>query len=91
METVRFDNLNDLQSALERLAPGDCVELDSLDLFSDNGKVMLSVFAEIGERGADLVSLKEDIDTLNEKIIMLASSIFERSLMAFRKVNNDNE
>ena len=32
METVRFDNLNDLQSALERLAPGDCVELDSLDL-----------------------------------------------------------
>ena len=63
METVRFDNLNDLQSALERLAPGDCVELDSLDLFTDNGKVMLSVFAEIGERGADLVSLREGIDT----------------------------
>ena len=63
MGTVRFDDLSDLQSALEQLAPGDCVELDSLDLFSDNGKDMLAAFAEIGERGADLVSLREGIDT----------------------------
>ena len=63
METVRFDNWNDLQSALEGLAPGDCVELDSLDLFSDSGKDMLNALAAIGERGADLVSLREGIDT----------------------------
>ena len=63
METFRFDNLNDLQSALERLAPGDCVELDSLDLFSNSGKEMLNALAEIGERGADFVSLREGIDT----------------------------
>ena len=63
METFRFDNLKDLQSALERLAPGDCVELDSLDLFSNSGKEMLNAFAEIGELGADFVSLREGIDT----------------------------
>ena len=63
METVRFDNWNDLQSALEGLAPGDCVELDSLDLFGDNGKDMVSTLARIGERGADFISLREGIDT----------------------------
>ena len=63
METFRFDNLKDLQSVLERLAPGDCVELDSLDLFSNSGKEMLNALAEIGERGADFVSLREGIDT----------------------------
>ena len=40
MGTVRFDNHKDLQSALARIAPGDCVELDSLSLFADNGKDM---------------------------------------------------
>ena len=63
MGTVRFDNHKDLQSALARIAPGDCVELDSLSLFADNGKDMFGTLAEIGERGADLVSLREGIDT----------------------------
>ena len=63
MGNVRFDDRNDLQSALAYLAPGDCVELDSLDLFSGSGKDMLDTLAQIGERGADLVSLREGIDT----------------------------
>ncbi len=63
MGTVHFDNRDDLQSALAWLAPGDCVELDSLDLFAGNGKDMVSALAEIGERGADLVCLREGIDT----------------------------
>ena len=63
MGTVRFDNHKDLQSALARIAPGDCVELDSLSLFADNGKDMFGTLAEIGERGADLVRLREGIDT----------------------------
>ena len=63
METVRLDDLNDWQSLLERLAPGDCVELESLELFADNAREMLSALAAIGERGADLISLREGIDT----------------------------
>ena len=63
MGTVRFDDLSDLRSALAYLAPGDCVELDSLDLFADNGKEMLDALANIGERGADFISLREGIDT----------------------------
>lgn len=63
METIRFDNLNDLQAALERLAPGDCVELESLGLFAESGKDMLNALDEIGARGAELVSLREGIDT----------------------------
>ena len=63
MEKLRCANLNDLRSALEKLAPGDCVELDSLDLLADSVKDMLGAFAQIGERGADLVSLREGIDT----------------------------
>ena len=63
MRTVHFDDRNDFRSALAHLAPGDCVELDSLDLFSEKGKDMVSVLAEIGERGADFISLREGIDT----------------------------
>lgn len=63
MGTVRIDDLKELPSALERLAPGDCVELESLALFSGNGRDMLRALAEIGERGAELVTLREGVDT----------------------------
>ena len=63
MGIVNLDKYDDLQSALEQLTPGDCVELDSLDLFANNGKEMLNTLAIIGERGADFVSLREGIDT----------------------------
>ena len=63
MGNIRFENLNDLQSALESLTPGDCVEVDSLGLFAGGGKEMLNTLAAIGDRGADFVSLREGIDT----------------------------
>ena len=37
--------------------------VNRLSLFADNGKDMFGTLAEIGERGADLVSLREGIDT----------------------------
>ena len=88
METVRFDNLNDLRSALERLAPGDCVELDSLALFADKGKDMLNVLAQIGERGADFVSLREGIDTRGgrgESFFALCRVLRESELFSRRR------
>ena len=67
MGTVRFDNRNDLQSGLVQLSPGDCVELESLDLLAGNGKDLVSTLAEIGARGADLVSHREGIDTRGDQ------------------------
>ena len=63
MGTVRFDHSEDLRSALQKLAPGDCVEVDGLEQLADNGKELLSLLAAIGERGADFVSLRDGIDT----------------------------
>ena len=63
MGNVHFDTLADLQSAVESLAPGDCVEFDSIDLLADNARGWLNALAAIGERGADFVSLREGIDT----------------------------
>ena len=63
MKNIRIDDRDELQAALAQLAPGDCVEIDSLDLFAGSGREMLSALAMIGERGADLVSLREGIDT----------------------------
>lgn len=63
MGTVHYDRQDELRAALERLVPGDCVEIDSLDLFADSGNDMLSVLASIGEHGADLISQREGIDT----------------------------
>jgi len=63
MEIIRFDDRDALQAALEKLAPGDCVEIESLDLFGGSGREMLGALAAIDERGADFVSLREGIDT----------------------------
>ena len=63
MGNIRFEKLNDLQSALDSLTPGDCVEVESLGLFAGGGKEMLNTLAAIGDRGADFVSLREGIDT----------------------------
>ena len=63
MRILHLDKPDDLQAALERLAPGDCVETDSLDLFAGKEKELLTALAEIGEHGADFVSLREGIDT----------------------------
>ena len=63
MKNIRIDDRDELQAALAQLAPGDCVEIDSLDLFAGSGREMLSALAMIGERGAEFVSLREGIDT----------------------------
>ena len=88
MGTVRFDNWNDLQSALAYLAPGDCVELDSLDLFADKGKEMLNTLASIGEHGADFVSLREGIDTRGgqgQSFFALCQALGNSELLARRR------
>ena len=88
MGTFRFDNQNDLQSALAYLAPGDCVETDSLDLFADKGKEMLNILASIGEHGADFVSLREGIDTRGgqgQSFFALCRALSSSELLARRR------
>ena len=41
MKNVRIEELNDLPSVLEELAPGDCVEAESLAQLADSGKELL--------------------------------------------------
>ena len=63
MGVIRCDDPEALRAAVEGLEPGDCVELEGLDLRADKARGVLCALAEIGERGADLVSLRESIDT----------------------------
>ena len=88
MGTVRIDDRNDLQSALAFLAPGDCVEFGSLDLFAGNGKDMLGALAQIGERGADIVSLKEGVDTREgrgQSFFALCRALLDSDLFSRRR------
>ena len=50
-------------SAIRELAPGDCVEIDSLASVAGSARELLSAVNAIAERGADLVSAREGIDT----------------------------
>ena len=63
METIRINDRDDLQSVLARLGPGDCVEADALSALADNAKALIAALLEIGESGADVVCLREGIDT----------------------------
>ena len=67
MENIHVENAEELQAVIEGLEPGDCVEADRLDLLADNIKETLSALAEIGERGADFISLREGIDTRGDQ------------------------
>ena len=51
------------QSAVGKLAPGDCVEIDGLASVGGSMRELLSAVNAIAERGADLVSAHEKIDT----------------------------
>ena len=50
-------------SAIQKLTPGDCVEIDSLASVGGSARELLSAVNDIAERGADLVSAREKIDT----------------------------
>ncbi len=50
-------------AAIEELQPGDCIRAESLDALTGSAKELLTAIEKIGERQADLVSLRERIDT----------------------------
>ena len=57
------ENRDELLSALETLKGGDCVQIDSLGGAASGAAEMLAALRTIDERGADLVSLREQLDT----------------------------
>ena len=63
MGTVHINDHTDLQTAIEGLAPGDCLEVERLELLGEGAKDMLAELVKINERGADFISLREGIDT----------------------------
>ncbi len=63
MSLIRCADREELRCALEALAPGDCVLVDSLAAAAKNERELLAALQAIHERGADFASAQEGIDT----------------------------
>ncbi|MBR0040264.1 MAG: recombinase family protein [Oscillospiraceae bacterium] len=88
MGTVHLNDRDDLRSALARLAPGDCVEADSLSVLADNARGLLAALIRIDDCGADFVSLREGIDTRGgqgQSFFALCRALNESELSARRR------
>lgn len=69
-----------LQAAIEELAPGDCVQIGSFSEAAGSAAEMLSAIVRISEHGADLISLREEIDTRGEggaAVFALCRALYE--------------
>ena len=51
---------------IEALSQGDCLEVDSFSVIADSSAQLLGAVCRIAERGADFVSLQEEVDTRSE-------------------------
>ena len=51
---------------IEALSQGDCLEVDSFSVIADSSAQLLGAVGRIAERGADFVSLQEEVDTRSE-------------------------
>ena len=53
----------EVAAAIETLAAGDCIVIDSFSSVAASAKELLSVVVKIADRGGDFVSLQEGVDT----------------------------
>lgn len=51
---------------IEALSQGDCLEVDSFSVIADSSAQLLGAVGRIADRGADFVSLQEEVDTRSE-------------------------
>lgn len=65
-EILKLDR-ETLPAALERLQPGDCVQIDSFADAAGSAREMLALLLKIADRQADLVSAREGVDTRGEQ------------------------
>ena len=65
MQEILCENRKDFQTALESLRPGDWIRVENLTCAGETVSQLLSALRALHERGGDLVSLKEKIDTRN--------------------------
>ena len=66
MSTIEAKDRESFRSAVGALQPGDLIRVGSLELAAGSAKELLGALGAIGERGAQLVSLREGIDTRAE-------------------------
>lgn len=66
MRSVRLEKREELEKLLPGLSAGDCLEVESLDVLASDSRELLAVAAKLSERGAELTSLREDLDTRRE-------------------------
>lgn len=82
-------NRPELDKLLERLTEGDTVVVESLSRLSRSTKDLIWLMETFNERGVNLVSLKESIDTTTSTgkllfTLMSALAQFERDVLADR-------
>lgn len=63
MNTVLCRDAKAFQFALDQLTPGDCIQVDSLASLAETTDQLISHLVKLQERGGDLISEKDGIDT----------------------------
>lgn len=67
MEICRVRSKDDYDAALERLAPGDGIEIESFAVIAESAAALLEEASVLEKKGLRLRSLSEQIDTGDEK------------------------
>ena len=79
-------NGEELMDVVKRLKPGDCIEIESFASVAESGKDMLAMINAIGEKGADLVSHHEGVDTVSSKMLfVVGKELLQLDLQQQRK------
>ena len=64
--TVFAADREEFLAVIQQLKPGDCVEISSLASVADSARELLAAVNTAAEKGADIVSVREGIDTRGE-------------------------
>lgn len=83
-ELFESDRKN-FQTAVNQLQQGDCLKVKSIQSVAENSREMLLAMSMIAERGADFVSLEDEIDTRVDDAGLLFS--FCRALTELEREN----
>ena len=67
MSTRTAEDRKSFLQAVEELKPGDCLQVESFAGAAGSARELLAAIGKIAERGADFVSLREELDTREER------------------------
>ena len=95
MRTIIIESRKNLAAEIEKLQPGDCIQVSCLSVIAGSVKEALSCLMKVVAHEADFVSLQEGIDTRGEQkagLLSLSRALYslDRSILREKQQNGIN-